>query len=333
MARKKITTIEEEQEAAENTPFIGNDQEAEEIGGEGASVAERLADLIDATNAECISRIYKEDLRTGARGPREFLERVDSFCDEEYLAEKYGGGRYVIRYEYKENGQRKKTTIPFIISGDYRPKTSAPVPVQAPAKSDALGAFLGNLTAEKIGGIIAAIQGIKAIFAPPPPPVDMTELIKALATPRGPSVGDAVLIKALEGVNRPAPAPAPSILQQIKEINEVKEILGASNNDAGGDSMDKFINIGLSMLPALLQRNGGNYAAAGAAVRENPFINGLIEKDPELLGRFCAATADKYGEQAARDLAAGFGYSYENTAPEQAETPQIETQPAATPKG
>lgn len=332
MARKKITTIEETEAATTPQQYELPGEIEDDFGSEGQSVAERLADLMEATGADCISRIYKEDYRQQGRGPREFLERVDNFVDEEYIAENYGGGRYVIRYEWKENGQRKKTTIPFIISGDYRAKNAAPVPVQGAPKTDALGAFLGNLTAEKIGGIMAAIQGIKAIFAPPPPPVDMTELIKALAAPRQ-NIGDAVLIKALEGVNRPAPAPAPSLLEQIKQINEVKDILGAENSAGGNDTMDKFINMGLSMLPALLQRNGGNYQAAGAAVKENPFINSLIEKDPELLSRFCAATADKYGEQAARDLAAGFGYSYENTAQEAETTPQIENKAAEPPKG
>ena len=332
MARKKITTIEETEAATTPQQYELPGEIEDDFGSEEQSVAERLADLMEATGADCISRIYKEDYRQQGRGPREFLERVDNFVDEEYIAENYGGGRYVIRYEWKENGQRKKTTIPFIISGDYRAKNAAPVPVQGAPKTDALGAFLGNLTAEKIGGIMAAIQGIKAIFAPPPPPVDMTELIKALAAPRQ-NIGDAVLIKALEGVNRPAPAPAPSLLEQIKQINEVKDILGAENSAGGNDTMDKFINMGLSMLPALLQRNGGNYQAAGAAVKENPFINSLIEKDPELLSRFCAATADKYGEQAARDLAAGFGYSYENTAQEAETTPQIENKAAEPPKG
>lgn len=332
MARKKITTIEETEAATTPQQYELPGEIEDDLGSEEQSVAERLADLMETTGADCISRIYKEDYRQQGRGPREFLERVDNFVDEEYIAENYGGGRYVIRYEWKENGQRKKTTIPFVISGDYRAKNAAPVPVQGTPKTDALGAFLGNLTAEKIGGIMAAIQGIKAIFAPPPPPVDMTELIKALAAPRQ-NIGDAVLIKALEGVNRPAPAPAPSLLEQIKQINEVKDILGAENSAGGNDTMDKFINMGLSMLPALLQRNGGNYQAAGAAVKENPFINSLIEKDPELLSRFCAATADKYGEQAARDLAAGFGYSYENTAQEAETTPQIENKAAEPPKG
>lgn len=332
MARKKITTIEETEAATTPPQYELPGEIDDDLGSEEQSVAERLADLMEATGADCISRIYKEDYRQQGRGPREFLERVDNFVDEEYIAENYGGGRYVIRYEWKENGQRKKTTIPFIISGDYRAKNAAPVPVQGTPKTDALGAFLGNLTAEKIGGIMAAIQGIKAIFAPPPPPVDMTELIKALAAPRQ-NIGDAVLIKALEGVNRPAPAPAPSLLEQIKQINEVKDILGAENSAGGNDTMDKFINMGLSMLPALLQRNGGNYQAAGAAVKENPFINSLIEKDPELLSRFCAATENKYGEQAARDLAAGFGYTYEHTAQEAETTPQIENKPAEPPKG
>ena len=62
---------------------------------------------------------------------------------------------------------------------------------------------------------------------------------------------------------------------------------------------------------------------AGAAVRDNPLISGFVEKDPELLGEFCAAVRDKYGAQAAKDLAAGYGYDFGEETPAQA--PQIET--------
>lgn len=329
MARKKTTTI-EEIDTLKIPPFVEQQEEQEEEPGGDIyelSASERIAEIKARGEIQGVkSRIYA----ITSKG-REFVGTHNDIAEDDFLAEKYGPGKYLVFYVYRDKqGRRVQTSENFNISELYR-GTRDNVQAQAAHAGGTLGGFLENITAEKVAGIMAAVQGLKAIFAPPPPPVDMTELLKALAAPRQ-NIGDAVLIKALEGVNRPAPAPAPSILDQIKQINEVKEILGASEGAGGNDTMDKFINMGLSMLPALLQRNGGNYQAAGAAVKENPFINGLIEKDPELLARFCTATAEKYGEQAARELAAGFGYSYEN-APQQQEPQQIEEQPAEPPKG
>ena len=122
----------------------------------------------------------------------------------------------------------------------------------------------------------------------------------------------------------PAPVAAPSMLQQIKDIQAVKELLNNGGEAAGGnDTMDMIINAGLKMLPEILAQHGGNYQQAGAAVRDNPLISGFVEKDPELLGEFCAAVRGKYGAQAARDLAAGYGFTFDEETPAQA--PQIET--------
>ena len=318
---RKITTIEEgdgvELDAAE-TPATSQEQ----------TVAERLAELLARDGAECVSRIYRDNPKN-AQNKREFLERVDEFVEEDYLAENWGGGRYVVYYKYRdENGESRSTTLTFAISDIHKGAKMAGATV-APVKQEngLLGAFIGNMTAEKMAGALAIVEAVKKIFAPPPPPVDFTELIKAFAAPRGPSVGDAVLIKALEGVNRPAPAPAPSILTQIKELNEVKELLNDSNNsESGGDTMDYFVKMGLQMLPVLLNKNAGNFEATGAAVRGNEFINGLIQNDPDLAGKFINAAAEKYGVEAAQKLAAGFGYSFE---PAQ-ENKQIESEAGAT---
>lgn len=323
MARKKNTTIEDLDETPEQ---VAPEQVAPETDAADLSLdlselspAERIAEIkargeID----EITSRVYE----ITSKG-REYLDKVADVVEEDFLAENYGAGKYYVAYSYKKNGVRNQTTQIFNISE----KRGAPASVAGVqnAKTDVLGAFLGGLTPERITGIVAAVQGLKTLFAPPPSPVDVTELIKALAAPRAPSVGDAVLIKALEGVNRANNPPAPSILTQIKELNEVKELLGADERAGGNDTMDKFISMGLQMLPALLQKNGGNYQAAGASVRENPMIAMLIEKDPALLGDFCAAVKEKFGEQAARDLAAGYGYQMENEPAQK----QIENQQAA----
>ena len=244
------------------------------------------------------------------------------------MAEKYGPGKYMVFYIYRDkDGKRVQRSENFNVSELYR-GTRDNVP--ANAAGGFLGGFLENMTAEKVAGVVAAIQGLKAIFAPPPPPVDMTELIKALAAPKQ-NVGDAVLIKAMEMTRPAAPAPvaAPSMLQQIKDIQAVKELLNDSAASAvGNDTMDMIINAGLKMLPAILAQHGGNYQQAGAAVRDNPLISGFVEKDPELLGEFCAAVRDKYGAQAARDLAAGYGFTFDEETPAQA--PQIETTTTTT---
>lgn len=322
MARPKKTLIEET--PVIETPVIENEEteEAEAREVYELTASERIAEIKARGEIQgVISRIYS----ITSKG-REFVGKYEDIAEDDYLAEKYGPGKYMVFYIYRDKeGRRVQTSENFNISELYR-GTRDNVPAQggrAPA-GGFLGGFLEGMTAEKVAGVVAAIQGLKAIFAPPPPPVDMTELIKALAAPKQ-NVGDAVLIKAME-MSRPAPAAvaAPSMLQQIKDIQAVKELLNDSGEAAGGnDTMNMLVNAGLKMLPAILAQHGGNYQQAGAAVRENPLISGMIEKDPELLGEFCAAVRDKYGAQAARDLAAGYGYEFGEETPAQA--PQIET--------
>ena len=322
MARPKKTLIEET--PVIETPVIETEETEETEAREvyELSASERIAEIKARGEIQgVISRIYS----ITSKG-REFVGKYEDIAEDDYLAEKYGPGKYMVFYIYRDKeGRRVQTSENFNISELYRgARENVPAQVgRAPAGT--LGGFLENITAEKVAGIMAAVQGLKAIFAPPPPPVDMTELIKALAAPKQ-NVGDAVLIKAMEMTRPAAPAPvaAPSMLQQIKDIQAVKELLNNGGEPAGGnDTMDMIINAGLKMLPAILAQHGGNYQQAGAAVRDNPLISGMIEKDPELLGEFCAAVRDKYGAQAARDLAAGYGFTFDEETPAQA--PQIET--------
>lgn len=328
MARPKKALIEDMNAAtikAVTTPPPGVEEteETEEAGEVyELTASERIAEIKARGEIQgVISRIYA----ITSKG-REFVGKHDDIADDDFLAEKYGPGKYMVFYIYRDKeGRRVQTSENFNISELYR-GTRDNVPANA-ARAPAggfLGGFLETITAEKVAGIMAAVQGLKAIFAPPPPPVDMTELIKALAAPKQ-NIGDAVLIKAME-MTRPAPptVAAPSMLQQIKDIQAVKELLNDSAEAAGGnDTMNMLVNAGLKMLPAILAQHGGNYQQAGAAVRDNPLISGFVEKDPELLGEFCAAVSDKYGAQAAKDLAAGYGYDFGEETPAQA--PQIET--------
>lgn len=322
MARPKKALIEET--PVIETPVIENEEteEAETREVYELTASERIAEIkARGEIKDVVSRIYAVTNKG-----REFVGKYEDVAEDDYLAEKYGPGKYMVFYIYRDkDGKRVQTSENFSVSELYR-GTRDNVPANsahAPA-GGFLGGFLEGMTAEKVAGVVAAIQGIKAIFAPPPPPVDMTELIKALAAPRQ-NVGDAVLIKAME-MTHPAPqqVAGPSVVQQIKDVLAVKELLNDSAEGAGGnDTMNMLVNAGLKILPAILAQNGGNYQQVGAAVRDNPLISGMIEKDPELLGEFCAAVRDKYGAQAASELAAGYGYTFGEETPAQA--PQIET--------
>ena len=192
--------------------------------------------------------------------------------------------------------------------------------VAAPAnKAGFLGAILQDLTAEKVAGMVALVEGVKKIFAPS---IDMTEVLKIAAAPRTPSIGEAVVLKALEGVNKPAQVatPAPSIIAQIKEVAQIKELLGNNEDEnRGGDDMSVLAKMALSLLPDILKKNNNNYEAAGAAVKDNPAVVAALQNDPELAGEFLNAVANSknYGVEAAKKLAHGFGYEFE-PAPEQA---------------
>lgn len=285
------------------------------------TVAERLSEYLTQDGCECVSRIYREDRRNPSQ-VREFLERVDYFVEEEYLADKWGGGAYVVRYQYKKDGERKSTSLSFRISDIYKGSNVAAPTVAAPAtKTGFLGDFLQDLTTQKVAGMVALVEGVKKIFAPS---IDMTEVLKLAAAPRTPSIGEAVVLKALEGVNKPAQVatPAPSIIAQIKEVAQIKELLGNNNNEdenRGGDEMSVIAKIALNLLPEILKKNNGNYEAAGASVKNNPAVVDALRADPELAGEFLNAVANSknYGVEAAKKLALGFGYEFE-PAPEQA---------------
>lgn len=288
--------------------------------GQELTVAERLAEYLAQDGCECVSRIYREDRRNPSQA-REFLERVDNFVEEEYLADKWGGGSYVVRYQYKGNdGVRKSTSLSFRISDMYKGANVSAPTVAAPApKTGLLGAFLQDLTTEKVAGMVALVEGVKKIFAPS---IDMTEVLKLAAAPRTPSIGEAVVLKALEGVNKPAQVvtPAPSIIAQIKEVAQIKELLGNNEDEnRGGDDMSVLAKMALSLLPDILKKNNNNYEAAGAAVKDNPAVVAALRDDPELAGEFLNAVANSknYGVEAAKKLALGFGYEFE-PAPEQA---------------
>lgn len=315
MARKKTTTTVEETEV---TPEEQTTQV--ELGGGQLSIAEKLAQIIDPENDELFCRIYKQ---TGNRNAptREFIERVDGvLVDEEYIAENYGGGCYFVRYVFKENGVTRNTSGVFTISETYRAKRGAPAQEQQP--KNMLAGLLENLTAEKVGGIVAAVEAVRKIFAPP---VDLTKLMEAALSNRQQSVSDAVLLEAMKGIKQPQQPR--NLLEEVRQLQEVKALIkdepatveddDEEDNDKGG-KMNGIIPMAIEMLSTFLKTNNQNYEAAGAHFKNNSVVNNLLAKDPSLREQFIAAARVEYGDDKTQELARGFGLDVQFIEPAEA---------------
>lgn len=242
---------------------------------------------------------------------------------EEHVAENYGGGSFWVFYTWTntKTGKMERSSTTMTIADDIG-RTSEIAPA---APSSPLNNFFNNITAEKVTAAVAMIEGIKKIFSPQ---IDFTKMFEIMAAPRSPSVSDAVMVKMLEGIqHNNAPTARASISEQLQDLRNLKELAGEivtpkSDNDNGGDTMDMIIKMGLPMLASLVKANGGNMKAAGESVRGNSYVDGLIANNPAVGKKFFEAVAEQYGDEAAKQLADGYGYDVSRA---QVEGPAEET--------
>lgn len=279
-------------------------------------------ELNDAPEVE--GKVYRIIQPDGAgRETRECVGKVFELVDDDYLGRKFGGGLYVVRYKITlSSGKIERRDKRYRISSTYNQKTNS---AQTNGDSFAmLSGILGGLSVEKIAVFSAAVEAMKKIFAPPPPPpqIDVVKLLDVLTRNQqaaAPSpVSDQIAMKALEQMNKPVKVP--TLAEQMKQFKEMQEMFNQApqvvegdeeeceeEEDEEGDDMDFIIKQALKLFPAFLEKNGGDYAKAGAAAAANPAIAGIIGSDPELLAKFKAVAAEKYGAENAEALAKGFG--------------------------
>jgi hypothetical protein len=272
---------------------------------------------------EVEGKVYRILQPDGAgRETRECLGKVFERVDDDYLGRKYGGGLYVVRYKITlPSGKIERRDKRYRISTTYNKNKES---VQTNGDSFAmLSGILGGLSVEKIAVFSAAVEAMKKIFAPPPPPpqIDVVKLLDVLTRNQqaaAPSpVSDQIAMKALEQMNKPVKVP--TLAEQMKQFKEVQEMFNQTpqvvegeeeEGDEGeeeGDDMEFIIKQALKLFPAFLEKNGGDYAKAGAAAAANPVVAGIIGSDPELLAKFKAVAAEHYGAENAEALAKGFG--------------------------
>ena len=267
---------------------------------------------------EVYGRIYRiiSPLESVGRPAREFVGKVEERVDEDYIGRIFGPGRYNIHYRVtRSDGSKFERDETFNIGQEYAKKDAPQQPVKQAAPSLGgldLGAVLGGLTVEKITAIGAGLKLIKDFLAPPPPPpaVDVAKLLEIFAANNRPQpVSDALLIQAMQSLQKTNAAP--SLIQQMRELKEAKEILtdemGTAENDGEGGQMSFLIEQAFKYLPSLLAANKQDFRATGAQARELPMVAGIIRNNPDLATEFINRAAQQYGRENAQQLAAGFG--------------------------
>ena len=300
---------------------------ATETGQQETNIWDNIPDGVEVTG-----RIYRVTtaLESVGRPGREFIGKVYELIDEEYIATNFGAGRYNVHYRMTVDGKRYERDNTYNIGKEYaqevgtsKRETAAPAP-SAPAAVPTfdLGGMIGGLTVEKVAAIGAAFKAIKDIFAPPPPPpqIDVTKLLEIIAANNRPApISDAVLIQAMQSLQKQNAQP--SLLQQVRELKEVKDALTdetAGDSDGEGGNMNFLLEQAFKYLPSLLTANKNNFQAVGQEVKNNPMVAGLIRNNPDLATAFINRAAATYGEENARQLAAGFGLQLTPAAPQQA---------------
>ena len=279
---------------------------------------EIIDDFADLENQkEVYGRIYRiiSPLESVGRPAREFVGKVEERVDEDYIGRIFGPGRYNIHYRVtRSDGSKFERDETFNIGQEYAKKDATQQPVkQATAPTFGgldLGAVLGGLTVEKITAIGAAVKMFRDFIAPPQQPqIDVTKLLEIIAANNRPqSISDAVLIQAMQSLQKQNTPP--SLLQQMRELKEIKETLKdetADETDGEGGQMSFLLEQAFKYLPSLLAANKNNFQATGAQVRENPMVAGIIRNNPDLAQEFIERAALTYGRENAESLARGFG--------------------------
>ena len=276
-------------------------------------------DFADLENQkEVYGRIYRiiSPLESVGRPAREFVGKVEERVDEDYIGRIFGPGRYNIHYRVtRSDGSKFERDETFNIGQEYAKKDAPQQPVKQPASPTLggldLGAVLGGLTVEKITAIGAGLKLIKDFLAPPPPPpsVDVAKLLEIFAANNRPQpVSDALLIQAMQSLQKTNTPP--SLLQQMRELKEIKETLKdetADETDGEGGQMSFLLEQAFKYLPSLLAANKQDFRATGAQARELPMVAGIIRNNPDLATEFINRAAQQYGRENAQQLAAGFG--------------------------
>lgn len=308
-------------------------ENGEEIAEEKKGLAQALEEfdeLVENGGVTVTGRIYRclPPQEKGFAQPTELCGKVDHFVDEDFVGRTFGSGKYKVRYIIKDaDGNKEEKNFIFTVGKEYdafvkpsEPSRAPEVAQTQPARGGFLEKILNELTPEKVTVCTLALEGIKKIFAPPPPPPQpdwaaLLQILTATNKDTKPSLSDTIVLAAMDSMKEKQKQP--SFLEQYREMKELERELkdGESSEGEGdedddeenGETMNTLLNMAMSYLPQLLQKNNNNFQATGAEVAENAYIKNLVSSDPQLAMSFFKAAKSKYGLENAQKLALGFG--------------------------
>lgn len=308
-------------------------ENGEEIAEEKKGLAQALEEfdeLVENGGVTVTGRIYRclPPQEKGFAQPTELCGKVDHFVDEDFVGRTFGSGKYKVRYIIKDaDGNKEEKNFIFTVGKEYdafikpsEPSRAPEVAQTQPARGGFLEKILNELTPEKVTVCTLALEGLKKIFAPPPPPPQpdwaaLLQILTATNKDTKPALSDTIVLAAMDSMKEKQKQP--SFLEQYREMKELERELkdGASsegeddedNEEENGETMNTLLNMAMSYLPQLLQKNNNNFQATGAEVAENAYIKNLVSTDPQLAMSFFKAAKAKYGIENAQKLALGFG--------------------------
>lgn len=323
--RKRNTQLEDGEEIAEEKKGL-------------AQALEEFDELVENGGVTVTGRIYRclPPQEKGFAQPTELCGKVDHFVDEDFVGRTFGSGKYKVRYIIKDaEGNKEEKNFIFTVGKEYdafiKPSEPSRAPEGAqpqPARGGFLEKILNELTPEKVTVCTLALEGLKKIFAPPPPPPQpdwdaLLQILTATNKDSKPALSDTIVLAAMDSMKEKQKQP--SFLEQYREMKELEKELkdgassegeGDEDDDENGETMNTLLNMAMSYLPQMLQKNNNNFQATGAEAAENAYIKNLVSSDPQLARTFFNAAKARYGLENAQKLALGFGINL-NDAPQE----------------
>lgn len=312
-----------------NTQTENGDEIAEEKKGL-AQALEEFDELVENGGVTVTGRIYRclPPQEKGFAQPTELCGKVDHFVDEDFVGRTFGSGKYKVRYIIKDaDGNKEEKNFIFTVGKEYdafvkpsEPPRAPEVAQTQPARGGFLEEIFNMLTPDKVAACTLVFKGLKKIFEPPPPPPQpdwaaILQILNATNKDAKPALSDTIVLAAMDSMKEKQKQP--SFLEQYREMKELERELkdGASSEGEGdedddeenGETMNTLLNMAMSYLPQLLQKNNNNFQATGAEAAENAYIKNIVSNDPQLARTFFNTAKARYGLENAQKLALGFG--------------------------
>ena len=298
----------------------------------------RLRELRGQNFEEVTGYCYRETWE----GKKQALPGCSSILMDHEIGLMFGPGLYMVAYHYADPTGTGIHTERYNIGPEYEQlhiehcnQTGQRCYIDRNAKISGMNApafqLSDLLNEDKAKGILGLLAAVKMFMAPQGANSEVetlkavldgnNKLLVAALGGRGQSGGipDNLITLLFDRATKPAAVsresnPLNAFKEQLDIFKEIKILTDPQAAAAAAESekvesmgpMDKLIEKGLEMLPAVLEKFGGNEAAAAADLKKNFLLRSYLN-NPKTAKKFFVAVAADYGQAAAERWAQGFG--------------------------